>query len=278
MKKEQAKDRLLCSLRRHCLQRLPVTGRLYGGENLKALLDARKWNWIPGRRRGVKVQRPGGYYQKLPWFREWIRRARGDGKTMYSAKAHNAHHASFKDCVSKTFAKRASKRNGVIFALDDFDEGGVRLRTLGDLAKAGTKRKRVHIANPNSKLCQAARRQGAQAVQSSLQDALASEWKGLKSGAAYLDTCSGSWEYVADLLEGVLAKSNRRYLLAFTLLSRAQKRKTQAQDEASPACLVSRLAALDRTLVAKGFSKIGNDDSEAVFSYAGKVVTVFYER
>jgi hypothetical protein len=284
-------DELLSLLLRHSRKALPATGVKYAGRDLKNMLDARKWNWIPGRRRGVKVPNPGKYLIKLPWFRGWICKAtKKKIGTQYSARAHTQHHERFKDHTSKLFARRAKRVSSGIVVLDDFCAEQKRgLRTLAHLKGEKIDPRRVYIPNPGSRQCAAARGVRAHAAQKTLEDAFGSEWEYVGTGAAYLDTCSGSWRYVADLIDAVLRNSNKRYVLAFTILGRGVRRADKVKDVTASeesasgpasACLVGRLSSLDSHVRNYGFCKIGKSDLDAVHPYDGgsQAVTVIYER
>ena len=276
-------DDLLGLLLRHCPKEPPRTGMLYSSKNLKAMLDSRKWVWLPGRRRGVSVKYPGQFLVRLPWFRAWLNRARpGPKRTRYSAKAHSACHAAFKAKTSTIFAKLAKRVRikSAVIVLDDFDEGkDAKLRTLYHLCKAGIPAKRVHVANPGVPQYLEAKRARAKATNSTLEVALRNDWLCLRSGAAYLDTCSGSEDYVLKLIESVLAGANKRYVLAFTILGRgASKGSRNAAPDAS---ITSRLARIDSVLRQRAFYKVGRSDNDAVHAFSGGrtlVVTSFYER
>ena len=277
-------DQLLTLLLRHCRKEPPRTGLLYASKNLKAMLERRKWVWLPGRRRGCRVASPGQFLERLPWFRAWLSRARGGPakKTRYSAKAHSACHSSFKSKTSSLFARLAKRVRikSAVVVLDDFCDGiDPKLRTMKHLTEAGVAAKRVHVANPGLPQYLEAKRSGATTSNATLEVALQSEWRRLRSGAAYLDTCSGSEDYVVDLIESVLRGANKRYILGFTLLGRGASRGSRkaAQD----ASITSRLARIDSVLRKRAFVKIGKSDNDAVHAYSGGrsvVTTSFYER
>ena len=199
-------DDLLSQLVQHCPDRPPQSRQLYGRQkrNLKAALDSRKWVWIPGRRKGVRVKSPGSFIKKLPWFRRWISAANGGVKTQYSAQMHSLHHTRFKEKTSLLFArlaKRVRARSSSMFVLDDFAPSSSSvLRTQQHLLRAGVKGSRICIANPGSLQCAASHKSGAVTICGKLEDALQGELKDKRSCAAYLDTCSGSAEYIADLI------------------------------------------------------------------------------
>ena len=279
------RDDFLSLLLRHSRKALPTTGVKYGGKDLKTMLDARKWNWIPGTRRGTKVCNKGEYFKRLPWFRAWIERATGKSRTLYSASAHTRHHELFKEHTSKLFAKRAKRVHSGIIVLDDFSgKRGHGLRTLGHLKNEKIKPRRIFIPNTGRRQCEAAQRARANSFHGLLEEALENDWADVKTGAAYLDTCSGSWKYVAGLIDSVLENANKRFFLAFTLLGRGVARADNTKESENiitdTKSIVGRLATIDMHLRKKGFYKIGKSDEEAVKSYPGKSlpVTVFYER
>lgn len=268
--------KLLC---KHCPTEPPKSNLRYGGFNLKQMLESRKGAFIPGRRSKVVVNQPSLYF-KLPWFRKWLNNSRCKRSTRgYSATAHTIHHTAFKNKTSSLFAKLVKKQRvkSSIFVLDDFDQSQRRLRTVHHLSAMNISKTRLCVANPGFPQYQEALRAGCQTSNKKLEHALDNEWKNVQSSAAYLDTCSGSHHYISELIEKVLLKANKRYILAFTLLGRGCRRFSCPDEDLS---ITSRLAKLDRVLRRHGFSKYGKDDEEATFVYSGKsmVVTVLYQR
>ena len=278
------RDAFLGTLLRNCPRSVPKTNALYGKNrlNLKAMLEARKWAWLPGRRRGVIVGTPNDYF-RLPWFAPWIKKARGGSRcTRYSANAHTRVHNTFKTKTSALFARLAGRVriSSNIFVLDDFAECSANLRTLTHLRCAGVDAARIYVANPSNRHCVAAGRAKAFWSHSTLQEALSKEWKNVASGGAYLDTCSGDDEYITALMRAVLHRANHRFILAFTMLGRGAKGKPRTDDDGDPS-ITSRLGRCDSFLRAHGFVRFGRADKDAVFAFSGGksvVVTSFYQR
>ena len=229
------------------------------------------------------MKSPGSFIKKLPWFRRWISAANGGVKTQYSAQMHSLHHTRFKEKTSLLFArlaKRVRARSSSMFVLDDFAPSSSSvLRTQQHLLRAGVKGSRICIANPGSLQCAASHKSGAVTICGKLEDALQGELKDKRSCAAYLDTCSGSAEYIADLIRACLRNANKRYVLAFTMLGRGPRCRGGA-NAAETSSVTARLSQLDYVLVQNGFSKIGKSDVDAVFAYSGgnMVITSFYHR
>jgi hypothetical protein len=231
----------------------------------------------------TKVRKPALYPKCLPWFRPWIRKrgknSSAPGCCTYSAKSHQKHHEDFKDKMSELFASQAKQvaaETGNVFVLDDFSKHVAQLRSLRALKRKRIESNRVYMANPGARQCAAAAQQGANAVKMKLEDALGKCWKGIASRAVYLDTCSGSSDYIQQLMVPLLARASHKYRLAFTILGRTSQR----YDPEHPSCLISRLSSLDAFLVKRGFRKIGKSDQDAVFPYTGgsRVITIFYRR
>jgi hypothetical protein len=145
---------------------------------------------------GIKVSNPGKYLDKLPRFRVWIRNATTKKGTQYSAKAHSQNHERFKDYTSKLFVNRAKHVSSGIVVLVDFGaERKCGLRTLTHLKGEPIDPRRIYIPNPGSWQCGTARGARTLPAQKTLEDAFGSGWKNVGTGAAYLDTCSGSWKF-----------------------------------------------------------------------------------
>ena len=96
------------------------------------------------------------------------------------------------------------------------------------------------------------------AVQSKLEEAACREWSGLRSSAAYLDTCSGSSNYIIKVVDSIVSQATWRYVIGVTLLGRGNSA------EANEGCITARLVALDAYMVRQGFRKIGRSDRDAV--------------
>lgn len=265
-------DCVLRLLVKHCPKTLPTSGKLYGGHNLKQMLDTRKPGLIEGKPRANKRL----WLKKLPYMKEWLSKAaRGRRKEMrrwadcYDATTFTDSHEQHKDEALMRFVSllRKSSPTCKILVLDDFEKKHRRLRCLSALLKHRVPC-RLYVANPSASVCKAAKKMKVNVFQGELERALASDFDE-SFGAFYLDGCSGSPRVLCGLVDRVLCKANQRFALALTIVGRCSLPGHGSQ--------VNRIRTVEQHLKGHGFAPFGTGLNEYALVY-GQVCTVYYYR
>lgn len=277
MSADDAVLRLLC---RHCPRKLPFTGRLYRGHNLKNLLDTRKKRLMTSLSQ-PRNRRLTHWLNALPYLKPWIaasrmrqRREQKRWCDTYSAKAFTASHDEHKDNVLarfKTLLRRHADRGCNIVLLDDFNRGGKCLRCVSGLATCCSPR-RLFLANRGKNtVCRAASAAGATAFSGDLKVALRSPEAFGKTvfGAAYLDTCSGSPPVICDLVDTLCARASKNFVLAITIVGRCSRPGHGSQ--------INRVATIEGHIAKLGFKPDGASLHKYALVY-GQACTLFYTR
>lgn len=259
-------NRILKNLVTYTPNRVPRSHTPYGIHRLclKDQLESVRDNWFTGRTARVKlsIAQKRAFMQKLPWLHSYIRelreyrkkrtnndairqgcrawctkylrKAAKDATTTYSSISFTQDHETFKDDTSQAFAKQVKRKvsdaNWIV--LDDFPKKSRRdLRTLTAMKKAGLAvRKYAYMCNPGRKQIEAAERMDIKGIaQMTCEDAMQSVWKKIKFGAAYLDLCAGTVDYVMKVVDAVMMNTKRQCVLGVTITSRDKTGHTMSE-------------------------------------------------
>lgn len=197
----------------------------------------------------------------------------------YSTVNFTEDHEEFKELTSAAFARavkaKVSKSRWVV--LDDFSKKSKqRLRTLSVMKSAGLDvNRRAFLCNPGERQVMVALKSGMQGVaRMKCEDAMQTVCKRMKFGAAYLDLCAGSAQYVSAVLSAVMEKSTKQFVVGVTITGR----------DRTGECMSTRLkrltAMLEQQHGMKPLAVSEQGEERHVLRYRGgsSVVTMYFSR
>jgi len=270
-KLSMADERLLALLKRHSPRSLPLTGKRYGGYDLKSRLDARKNGWLL-----MPRQHRQELFKRLSYLRPWLlaaskRRMAQGSIGVYDARSFSAAHESFKEKTLEIFTTSALKHVGAranVIIMDDFARRGQQLRTASRLLRKWHA-KRIYLPNPDKRVIAAGKRLKICTSHSLLQEACKKEWSEISFNAAYLDSTSGSLTQLRSLIGAVLPRcSTEPFYLGVSIVGRCS-----APGQGS---VLERIAGLTDYLAGHGL-QLQYPTAHGFLSFQ-KVTTLFYAR